>query len=855
MFTFTVNGKAVQTDRKVPLIDFLRDTLRLTSVKQGCGEGACGTCTVLVDGRKQRACIYSTQRADGHDILTVEGLSPREKEVYVHCFGEAGAVQCGFCIPGMVISAKELLDHTPSPTREDVKKAIRGNICRCTGYQKIENAILMAADFFRENRPVPELMDDGMLGRDMHRVDVAAKVLGTGVFTDDIILPGMIYAKALRSQYPRARVVKIDTSRAEAHPDVVRILRAEDVPFNKTGHLIPDWDVMIAQGDITRYIGDAIALVATRHRETLDEALALVDVTYEELTPVTCPEEGLREDAPLLHEKGNLLSRQQLTRGDVDGAIAQAAYVVTQHYSTPQIDHAFMEPECAIAEPDGQGGVILYTGSQSIYDEQREVARMLNLPKERVRSVTSLVGGGFGGKEDMSVQHHAALMAWVTGLPVKVRFSRQESLNIHVKRHAMEIDMTTACDRDGNLTAMKALLISDCGAYASLGGPVLQRACTHAGGPYHFQNVDITGLCVYTNNVPGGAFRGFGVTQSCFAAEQNLNLLAEKVGLSPWEMRYRNAIRPGEVLPNGQIASKDTAYAECLLAVKDAFQSSPYAGLAGAMKNSGLGVGVPDFGRVAVEVAQGKVHIYTSAACMGQGVATVCVQIVCQTLGLPPSRVIHEEPDTACTPNSGTSTASRQTLFTGEAARRAAMRLQTAMAEEGATLLQMEGRRFEAEFTEPTDPMGSDKPNPVSHVAYGYAAQVVIVDENKRVQRVVAAHDIGRVVNPKSCEGQIEGGVVMGLGYAFTEDFPMDHGYPLATYGKLGLWRATEAPPIEVILIEKGSEDQFAFGAKGVGEITTIPTAPAAALACQRVDGKFRATLPMEDTAYRKAAK
>ena len=851
MFRFLVNGQAVEAERDLPLMDYLRDTLRLTSVKEGCGEGACGTCTVLVDGKKQRACLYTTQKAQGRAILTVEGLSEREKEVYAHCFADTGAVQCGFCIPGMVISAKALLDVNPSPTPADVKQAIRGNICRCTGYRKIEEAILLAAAFFRENRPIPAQADEGKLGDLLHRVDARAKVLGTGLFTDDLMLPGMIYAKALRSRYPRARVLRIDVSRAQAHPDVVRVLTAKDVPFNKTGHLIPDWDVMIAEGDCTRYVGDAIALVATRHRETLDEALVLIDVTYEELAPITSPAQAMAEGAPLLHEAGNLMSRQQLRRGDADRAIAEAAYSVTRHYSTPQTDHAFMEPECAIAEPDGQGGVILYTGSQSVYDEQREIARMLMLPKEKVRSVSSLVGGGFGGKEDMSVQHHAALMAWASGLPVKVRFSRQESLNIHTKRHAMEIDITTACDRDGNLTAMKATLISDCGAYASLGGPVLQRACTHAGGPYHFQNVDITGLCVYTNNVPGGAFRGFGVTQSCFAAEQNLNLLAEKVGLSPWEIRYRNAIRPGEVLPNGQIAAEDTAYAECLLAVREAFESSPYAGIAGCMKNSGLGVSVPDVGRVAIEVTGGKARVLTSAACMGQGVATVCVQMVCQAAGLHPSQVEHHAPDTALTPNSGTSTASRQTLFTGEAARRAALQLAEALREAG-SLHALEGRRFYAEFTEPTDPMGSDKPNPISHLAYGFAAQVVIVDENKRVQRVVAAHDVGRVVNPKSCEGQIEGGVTMGLGFAFTEDFPMRDGYPLATYGKLGLWRATDVPPIEVKLIGKDGEHQNAFGAKGVGEITTIPTAPAAALACARVDGVFRDRLPLSDTPYRK---
>ena len=763
-------------------------------------------------------------------------------------------MQCGFCMPGMVLSAKALLDTTPDPTPAQVKQAIKGNICRCTGYVKIEQAILDAGRYFRENLPVPAKADDGALGADLPRADAEAKVLGTGQFVDDMQLPGMIYAKALRTPYPRARVVSIDCSRALAHPDAVRVLTAADVPFNKTGHLIPDWDVMIAQGDVTRYIGDAVALAATRHQETLDEVLALIDVIYEPLQPITSPAQALAEGAPKLHENGNLLSEQRLKRGDADGEIARAAHVVTRHYSTPMIDHAFMEPECAIAEPDGEGGVLLHTGSQSVYDEQREIARMLKLPPEKVRSRTALVGGGFGGKEDMSVQHHAALMAWATGLPVKVKFSRQESLNVHTKRHAMEMDVTTACDAQGNLTAVKALIVSDCGAYASLGGPVLQRACTHLGGPYHFENVDIVGRCVYTNNVPGGAFRGFGVTQSCFAAEQNINLLAQEVGLSPWEFRYRNAIRPGEVLPNGQIASPDTAFAECLETVKDAYESSPYAGISGCLKNSGLGVGVPDVGRCKLLVQDGIVHILTSAACMGQGVGTVCVQMVCETTGLGAHQVRHELADTALTPNSGTSTASRQSLFTGEATHRAALQLKQAMDEAG-SLTALEGREFCGEFTVPTDPMGSDKPNPVSHAAYGYAAQVVIVDESKRVQRVVTAHDVGRVVNPRSCEGQVEGGVVMGLGFAFTEDFPMKDGYPQATYGKLGLWRATDVPPIEVKLIEKGTPDQHAFGVKGVGEITTIPTAPAAALACMRVDGKFRASLPLEDTAYRKGGR
>ena len=849
MATFQVNGKTVTAERG-KLIDFLREGLRLTSVKNACGVGACGACTVLIDGVKRRACATDVAKLEGKRVVTVEGLSDREKAVYAHCFAAAGAVQCGFCIPGMVISAKALIDANPSPAREDVKTAIRGNICRCTGYQKIEDAILMAADFFRENRPVEAPKSFGLLGEDVPRVDAAAKVVGEGLFADDVVLPNMLYAKALRSKYPRARVLKIDLTKALQHPDCARVLTAKDVPFNKTGHLIPDWDVMIAEGDITRYVGDAIALAASEKRETLDEILALIEVEYEVLTPLLTPEEALKEGAPRLHEGGNLLFQQEVVRGDAAGAIEKSAYVVTKTYSTPMTDHAFMEPECAVAQPDGEGGVLLLTGSQSVYDERREIARMLNLPREKVRSRTMLVGGGFGGKEDMSVQHHAALMAWSTNRPVKVRFSREESLLVHTKRHASVIEMTTACDENGYLTGLRARIVFDTGAYASLGGPVLQRACTHAAGPYNFQNVDISGRAVYTNNVPAGAFRGFGVTQSCFAAEMNLNLLAEKAGISPWEIRYINAIRPGQALPNGQIAGPDTAYAECLEAVKDAFYSSPYAGIAGAMKNSGLGVGVPDTGRCEIAIKDGKAHILTSAACMGQGVATVVIQMAAQETGLPAETFVHEAADTLTTPDSGTSTASRQSLFTGEATRRAARKMMGALG--GRPLAALEGRSFYGEYTGITDKIGTPVPNPVSHVAYGYAAQVVIMDEGGKLARVVAAHDVGRAINPKSCEGQIEGGVAMGLGYALTEDFKTEGGYVKTTYQTLGLMRATDMPKVEVILLGKPSQDQPAFGVKGVGEIATIPTAPAAALAQYRVDGVFRTKLPMENTAYSK---
>jgi selenium-dependent xanthine dehydrogenase len=851
MVTLNINGKdAVCTEDK-PLLSFLRDDLRITSAKDGCSEGACGTCTVLVDGKAVKACVQKASRFAGKKILTVEGLSPREKDVYEYAFGEAGAVQCGFCIPGMVICAKALLDTALNPTRDDVKKAIRGNICRCTGYKKIEEAILLAAELFREDRPIPKPPEKLGLNKRFNRSDAAEKVNGTGIFVDDMVLSGMLYARAVRTGYPRAVVNKIDISKAKAHPDCAAVLTARDVPFNKTGHLKVDWDVMIAEGDTTRYIGDALALVATYHKDMLDEVCALVDVDYTVLEPVTNPTDALKADAPLIHHDGNIMSRAILQRGDADAAIKKSKYVVTRKYKTPYQEHAFMEPECAVAAPEGEDGLIVYSGAQSIYDEQHEISMMLKLPVEKVHVQTRLVGGGFGGKEDMSVQHLAALMAWHTKKPVKVKLTRQESINCHTKRHPMEMEFTTACDENGYLTGMKGVIIADTGAYASLGGPVLHRACTHAAGPYNYQNVDILGMSVYTNNPVAGAFRGFGVTQSCFATENNIDLLAEMVGISPWEIRYRNAIRPGQILPNAQAADESVALTECLEAVKEVYESSPYAGIALGFKNSGTGMGKKDIGRCLLSVEDGKVHVRTSAACMGQGIATMCLTVLCETTGIDPSTVVHEFADTIRTPDAGTSTASRQTVMTGEATRRAAEKLKAEL-DNGLTLKDLEGREFFGEFSAITDPLGAVKENPISHISYSYGVQVVILDETGRVTKVVAAYDVGTPVNIQAVEGQIEGGIVMGLGYALTEDFKLEGGYPKVKLGTYGLLRSTDTPEIDVILVSGKGRIPQAFGAKGCGELCLIPTAPAVSNAYYRLDGKFRTSLPLRNTFYKK---
>jgi selenium-dependent xanthine dehydrogenase len=853
MFQFTLNGQNVAVEADKSLLEYLRADARMTSVKDGCAEGVCGTCSVIVNRKAVRACTLTVAKVQGKSVTTSEGLSAREREVYAWAFGEVGAVQCGFCMPGMLISAKALLDANPAPTAAEVKSAIRYNLCRCTGYAKIERAIQLAATALGNGGAHETGPTTGHVGERMVRPDAHEKLLGTGEFVDDMRVPGMLHGAVLRAKFPRALVKKIDVAAAQSFPGVEVVLTAKDVPGERLiGHVVYDWPVMIAEGEETRYVGDALAVLAATTKEAARHAVELIHVEYEEREPLLSPAAALAEDAPILHPKGNVLSTTVLKRGNAERAIAEAKHVVTHHYSTPRQEHGFLEPESALAVPTQCGSLTVYTAGQSVYDDHREIVRMLGVAGEKVRIISKFVGGGFGGKEDMSVQHHAALLAWHSGRPVKLTLSRSESLRVHPKRHPMEIDCTTACDENGKLTAVRVRLVADTGAYASLGGPVLQRACTHAAGPYQIDNVDIEGLAIYTNNIPSGAFRGFGVTQTCFAMESNLNLLAREVGISPWEMRFRNAIEPGGVLSNGQIADAGTALKETLLAVKDVIDAHPDAGIACAFKNTGKGVGVKDVGRVKLKIENGKVVICTSAACMGQGIATVVLQIVAQTTGLDKSLLTVHAPDTDVTPDSGTSTASRQTTVTGEAARRAANALKQELSSR--TLAELEDETFYGEFDCVTDPMTSDKPNRVSHVAYGYATQVVILDEAGRVEKVIAAHDVGRAINPNGVEGQIEGGVVMGMGYALTEEFAVRNGEPTVTYGTIGLLRSTQTPEIECRIIEK-NQAELAYGAKGVGEIVSIPTAPAIACAYWQRDGKLRTSLPLRETPYSRSRK
>ena len=856
MAVFFVNGTEVSVEKNQRLLRYLRDMLHLTSVKDGCSEGACGACTVLIDGEPIRACTPFTDSLAGRHIITVEGLTEEEQKLYTYAYGEAGAVQCGFCIPGMVLCTKALLDKNPDPTDDQIRYALRNNYCRCTGYVKIFAAVRLAAKCRREGVIPAPSEDDWKLGSSVHRIDVEEKVLGYGKYPDDWYLPDMCYGSAVRSQYPRARVLAIDTSKAAALPGVVRVITAADIPGeNKVGHLKHDQYSLIPIGGLTHYLGDAIALVVAETPEILEKAKKLVKVTYEPLPAVHNPPEAWAEDAPLVfdEEESNVQAYKHIARGDAETAIQNSKYVISQHFETPWTEHAFLEPECAVSYMDKDGYVMVLSTDQSSHTTLHECKLLLGTDKVRVQN--QLVGGGFGGKEDMSVQHHAALMTYLTGRTVKVKLTRPESLLIHPKRHPFWMDFTMGCDENGIIQGVKASVVSDTGAFASLGGPVLERACTHGAGPYQYEAYEIDGWAYYTNNPPAGAFRGFGVTQTCFCIETLLNEMADKVGISPWEIRYRNAIRPGGVLPNGQIVDGSTGLVETLEAVKpyydEAVKNGDPVGLACAMKNAGVGVGIPDTGRVRLTVREGKLHIFAGASCIGQGLGTVLTQTVCGETGIPRENVVYERSNTWIAPDSGTTSGSRQTLFTGEACIRACQDLKKALEEH--SLADLEGQEFYGEYLGKTDPLGADVPNPVSHIAYGYATQLCVLDKDTgRIKQMVAAHDVGKAVNPLSVEGQIEGGVVMSMGYALTERYPIDENCrPTVKFGTLGLFRANQIPEIKPIIVEKPGLN-VGGGAIGIGEITSIPTAPAIAEAYRRYDGELRTELPLKNTPYAK---
>jgi len=865
-----LNGRpvSIEIEPGVSLLELLREGFGLRSLKDGCApEGSCGACTVLVDGRPVVSCARPAERVAGRAVTTAEGLPAVDRAAWAEAFVATGASQCGFCSPGIVMKAEGLLGRSATPSRDEIARALAGNLCRCTGYVKVIDAIERVAAVRRGEstspgrggastaaaHPTPGGVGDRAdrwAGRDL--------ALGDHPFVADLVVPGMLHGALRLADHPRAIVRRIDTSRAAAVPGVVAVVTAADVPGERIlGLISQDWPAFVAEGETTRYVGDVLAAVAARTRAEARAAAALVEVEYQVLEPVADPFAALAPDAPAIHADGNLLSTSVVRRGDVDAALATAAHVVAERFTTSAVEHAFLEPEACLAVP-GPGGpqLHLYSQGQGAWEDRRQVASLLGLPEAEVRVTQVATGGAFGGKEDLSVQAQTALLALVTGRPVLLALSRRDSIRLHPKRHAMTLDYTVGCDAEGRLVAVRARIVGDTGAYASVGAKVLERAAGHACGAYRVPNVDVEARAVYTNNPPAGAFRGFGVPQATFAIDGALDRLAERVGIDGWEIRWRNALRTGDRFGTGQLLGAGVGLERTLLAVRDAYRGARFAGIACGAKNVGIGNGMAERGRAVLRPeADGSVTLWHSWTEMGQGVHTVFRQVVAHETGVAPER-IRVMVDTERELDTGETTASRATTLGGRAVADAARALRAALDAlgPGATSADLAGREFAGDcLVDWTTPIGEGTADPVTHLGYGWATQVVVLDEGGRVARVVAAHDVGRVMNPTLLEGQVEGGIHMGLGLALTEEFRTEGGLPVTeTLKSLGIIPAASMPPVEVILVEE-AQPEGPYGAKGAGEAVLVPTPAAVAGALHAFDGTWRTHLPMRDSAAARA--
>ncbi len=848
---FQLNGVAVTVRDDHPhLLAALREELDITSPKDGCSpSGQCGCCTVHVDGKAIVSCQQSLAKTAGKAVTTLEGVAAEERTAFADAFAACGGLQCGFCIPGIVMRAKAQIDKKGADLQpSDMARHLGAHLCRCTGYVKILEAIDAVA---KGKQFEPSLA--ATVGGAGARYEAGELTLGDRDYIDDMRVAGMLHAALHLTAHARADIESFDTTAAVAAPGVVAVFTAADIAGElRVGIIYKDWPVMIPVGGRTSYAGDVLAIVVAETRQQARDAAALVGVGYDVLTPVTDPEAALAVDAPVAvwGTDTNVLSVSEYSRGDVDGGLASAAHTVHEVFHTQRVEQAFLEPESTLAVPssiDGVRHLQVYSGGQGVWDDRDDIARMLSVGNEQVTVTLVSNGGAFGGKEDMSNQAHASLAAWLLDRPVKCTLSREESLVIHAKRHPIRLEYWAGCDADGHLTAIRVRGIGDSGAYASVGMKVLERAAGHSSGPYHVPALDVRAVAVRTNNPICGAFRGFGANQAQFAMEGIIDRLAEMVGIDGWEMRKRNVIHPGQVWGPGQIMDDGCGGAEvCLDAIKphyDAARADGKAiGLGLGLKNSGLGNGFRELCRAVVRFrGDGKVEVRHGWTEMGQGVHTVALQVAAQELGIDPNR-IEVIVDTTRDLGFGQTTGSRGTLMAAGSVREACV---AALAGGCQPDVDYVGEHLVDWTQQLGDP---ENPNPTIHAAFGYATQLVVIDrETGDIERVVAIHDVGKAVNPILCEGQIEGSVHMGLGYALTEDFPSDPatGFPTnMTLRSLGILRAKDVPPIEVHLVEV-PQPKSPYGIKGVGEIGLVPTAPAVAAALRDYDGHWRTSLPM----------
>ena len=885
------------------LLEVLREECGITSVKNGCApEGACGCCLVMIDGRPALSCLRKPEQMDGHEIVTLEGFPEETRRVIAEAFVLEGGVQCGFCIPGIVVRAASLIEHGKSDDRDAIAKALDGHICRCTGYGRIIDAIQTAGEASRNGGHLPEEPrrhhffgeDFGLsrnpkfgtgrgdcVGASLARQGGYEQTLGEKPFVDDMSAPGMLHGAMVPTKHPRAKVLEIKTDAAAAMPGVVRVFTAADVPGPRgIGLTTPDMPVFVAEGETTCCVADFLAMVVADTQFHARQAAAKVEVDYEVLEAITDPVEALKPDAPQVHSTDTLYPAPNLlqpitafARGDVDAALETAAHVFEATFATQPVDPAFLEPEACLAIPQGVGtGAVLkvHTDSQgSIYDQQ-QIARVLNFEPGDVEIALAASGGAFGAKEELSIQAQTAVAAHLLGRPVKTVLTREQSTRHHVKRHPMTITLKVGADAEGHLLAVRSRIIADAGGYHTTSAKCALRAACHTCGPYRVPNVDVEAKAVYTNNPNSGAMRGFGSNQAQFAMEGVMDILAEKVGVDGWDIRMRNVLDPGDTFATGQVMRESVRGMKASLeAVKDLYKKEKYKGIGCGIKSTGLGNGTTEGGYITIRVVRGlgaeasgeggpRLEILNGYTELGQGIFTATMQAVCEETGLP-SEIMHVRWDEEHGRKCGETWASRGTTLSAAAARDAAQKLAAALKEAvrlkpdttpAKALEQLVGKEYYGEYvlsftTRPGTPEWVL--NPTTHLTFSYSTQVVFLDEQGRLSRVVAAHDVGRAINPRLCAEQMEGGVHMGLGYALSEDFPSTGGVPHSLAMRdFGLVPAKHMPAVDVILIEVPDE-VGGYGAKGVGEIGCVATAGAVASALHSYDGIRRFRLPMQD--------
>jgi selenium-dependent xanthine dehydrogenase len=847
MISFTLNGKKIEyeggTNRS--LLDFLRTELHITSIKDGCSaQAACGACTVEINGKAMLSCVTNMSKLEGAKIFTPDGFPPYVLKTIANSFVNEGAVQCGFCTPGFISRTKVLLQNNPKPSIEDIQKALKPHLCRCTGYKKIEKAIQSSAKAIQTNETVEIRKSSGKVGDPYPKYDAFETSIGKRKFVDDIFLDNMLHAALKFSDYPRARIIKIDTSAAEIIPGVKRIFTAKDIPGEQyIGLILNDWPLMLNEGDTTNYIGDVLAGIVAETEEIARQAIDAITIDYEVLKPITDVFKAI--DGERIHAvRPNNFETTQFTIGDVDRAISKSAFVSEGKYRTQRIEHGFLEKEAAVARPDKNGGIEVFSQSQGVYEDRRQIAMILGLPEEKVRIILIPNGGGFGGKEDLSIQGQTALFSYLLNKPVKLSLSREESIRLHPKRHPVYMDITLAADTNGKLTALKLRAVGDTGAYASVGMKVMERVAGHAAGGYFIPEIDIEAKTVYTNNIPSGAMRGFGANQAAFALESCIDDICYQANFDRWKFRYDNALVDGLTTSTGQ-KLEGVGIRTCLEAVKEDFYKARYAGIACAIKNSGVGNGMEDESKVIIEVvSEKKIILKHGWTEMGQGVHNMALQTLCEETGIE-AGIIRVEVDTKAQIKTGMTTSSRATALVGLAVIDATKNLKNDLKK--LSLKDLSGKIYKGRFIcNWTSKPGTNKKNPIIHYSYGYAAQVCTINDNGEITKVIAAHDAGKIMNPMLFEGQIEGGVHMGLGYALREELPMKDGFLVHDrMRKLGILRAHETPEIIVKGVEV-KDPVGPYGAKGIGEIGLVPTAAAVANAFYAFDGDKHLELPLK---------